>query len=225
VMRQEQHALTETSGAGPFLARPGDRCLHALSVTGARAFDGITRLVFSSTSIATGPWQVAAGLIYGQVKKSYRRRKLVQVTPVMRLGTHAVLKVAGPRTGPFWTTEHRFHRAGESDCPSRSGGSGTSNLGHFPAGLTSPGSPRVVASLLSFCASSRITTSGARAATRARWQAGGATLPTVYLSDGSRENEPTMDRTRGALLPIAAGFRLRATQARCGCNVMSCAGR
>src|SRR6266853_6411361 len=38
-------------------------------------------------------WQVAAGLIYGQVKKSYRRRKRVQVTPVMRLGTHAALKV------------------------------------------------------------------------------------------------------------------------------------
>src|SRR6266852_2936644 len=30
-------------------------------------------------------WQVEAGLIYGQVKKSCRRRKLVRVTPVMRL--------------------------------------------------------------------------------------------------------------------------------------------
>jgi IS1 family transposase/transposase-like protein len=39
-------------------------------------------------------WQVAAGLIYGQVKKCYRRRKLVRVTPVMRLGTEAALKVA-----------------------------------------------------------------------------------------------------------------------------------
>src|SRR6266853_1731692 len=39
-------------------------------------------------------WQVAAGLIYGQVKKSYRRRKLVRVTHVMRLGTEAALKVA-----------------------------------------------------------------------------------------------------------------------------------
>jgi transposase InsO family protein len=39
-------------------------------------------------------WQVAAGLIYGQVKKSERRRKLVRVTPVMRLGTVAALKVA-----------------------------------------------------------------------------------------------------------------------------------
>ncbi len=39
-------------------------------------------------------WQVAAGLIYGQVKKRYRRRKLIQVSHVMRLGTEAALKVA-----------------------------------------------------------------------------------------------------------------------------------
>jgi transposase-like protein/IS1 family transposase len=37
-------------------------------------------------------WQVAAGLIYGQVKKSYQRRKLVRVTHVMRLGTEDALK-------------------------------------------------------------------------------------------------------------------------------------
>jgi hypothetical protein len=39
-------------------------------------------------------WQVAAELLYGQVKKIYRRRKLVRVTHVMRLGTDAALKVA-----------------------------------------------------------------------------------------------------------------------------------
>src|SRR5437763_10190660 len=39
-------------------------------------------------------WQVAAGLIYGQVKKCYRRRKLVRVIPVMRLGTEDALKAA-----------------------------------------------------------------------------------------------------------------------------------
>jgi IS1 family transposase len=38
--------------------------------------------------------QVAAGLIYGQVKKSYRRRKLVRVTHVIRLGTEAALAAA-----------------------------------------------------------------------------------------------------------------------------------
>jgi IS1 family transposase/transposase-like protein len=44
-------------------------------------------------------WQVAAELIYGQVKKSYRRRKLVRVTHVMRLGTQADLTVALQRMG------------------------------------------------------------------------------------------------------------------------------
>jgi IS1 family transposase len=39
-------------------------------------------------------WQVAAGLIYGQVKKCYRRRKLTRVMPVMRLGTEEALKSA-----------------------------------------------------------------------------------------------------------------------------------
>jgi len=39
-------------------------------------------------------WQVAEGLIYGQVKQSYRRRKLMRVTQVMRLGTGAALKIA-----------------------------------------------------------------------------------------------------------------------------------
>jgi transposase-like protein len=39
-------------------------------------------------------WQVAAGLIYGQVKKSYHRRKLVGVSKVMRLGTQDALQAA-----------------------------------------------------------------------------------------------------------------------------------
>jgi hypothetical protein len=44
-------------------------------------------------------WQVAANLIYGQVKKCYRRRKLVRVIHVMRLGTQADLTVALQRIG------------------------------------------------------------------------------------------------------------------------------
>jgi IS1 family transposase len=44
-------------------------------------------------------WLVAAGLIYGQVKKSERLRKLVNVSHVMRLGTRADLTVALQRMG------------------------------------------------------------------------------------------------------------------------------
>ncbi len=42
---------------------------------------------------------MAAGLIYGQVKKSYRQRKLVRVTPVMRLGTEEALTATLQRMG------------------------------------------------------------------------------------------------------------------------------
>jgi hypothetical protein len=44
-------------------------------------------------------WQVAEGLIYGQVKKCYWRRKLVRVSRVMRLGTEGALKATLQRLG------------------------------------------------------------------------------------------------------------------------------
>ena len=92
-------------------------------------------------------WQVAAGLIYGQVKKSYQRRKLVRVTHVMRLGTQTDLAAALQGMGFGGAAEHGFHRAGESDRPTRGGSARTPDLGHFPTGSTAPGSPGVVASL------------------------------------------------------------------------------
>ncbi len=39
-------------------------------------------------------WQIAEGLLYGQVLKRYRRRKLVRVKPVIRLGTESAFKEA-----------------------------------------------------------------------------------------------------------------------------------
>jgi IS1 family transposase len=39
-------------------------------------------------------WQVLPDLLYGQVKKTYRRRKVVRVTHVMRCGTRAALHTA-----------------------------------------------------------------------------------------------------------------------------------
>ena len=53
-------------------------------------------------------WQVEPSLIYGQVKKSYRRRKLVRVTHVMRLGTEALSK-SPCRDWASRTAEHRFY--------------------------------------------------------------------------------------------------------------------
>jgi IS1 family transposase len=39
-------------------------------------------------------WHVAPGLIYGQIRKRYRRKRLLGVTPVMRCGTAEDLRVA-----------------------------------------------------------------------------------------------------------------------------------
>ncbi len=110
--------------------------------------------------------------------------------------------------GSFWTTQYRFHRAGESHCSSWSGSSGSPYLGHCSAGPTPVGSSRVVASLLSFCASSRIPTSSAHAAAGARWQAGGATLPATYPSHGSGKNQPTVVSARSPVLSFAASAML-----------------
>ncbi len=44
-------------------------------------------------------WQVAAELIYGQVRKVYRRRRLVRVSYQMLLGTRDELKVALQKLG------------------------------------------------------------------------------------------------------------------------------
>ena len=44
-------------------------------------------------------WQVADGLIYGQVKKGYQRRRLARIIPVMRCGTQADLGSGLKRIG------------------------------------------------------------------------------------------------------------------------------
>ena len=53
-------------------------------------------------------WQVAAGLIYGQVKNADLWRKLVQVRHMMRLGTEDALTVALQGMGFGGAADHRF---------------------------------------------------------------------------------------------------------------------
>ena len=111
----------------------------------------------------------------------------------------------------LWTVEYRFHRAGESDRPTRNSCAGASHLGDGTAVFLPARPSRMVASLLAFCASACLAASSTQAAARARWQTSGATLPTPYSSHGSRQNPSTMDNAGGALVPLAAGFRLKAT--------------
>ena len=75
-------------------------CLPLLTSDGLNlSFSALTAhfgqwLTFCRRGRNVRQWQMAAGLIYGQVKKSYRRRKLDRVTHVMRLGTEPALKAA-----------------------------------------------------------------------------------------------------------------------------------
>jgi hypothetical protein len=119
-------------------------------------------------------------------------------------------------TGFLWTAQYRFYRTGESDRAPWDSRSGPPDLGHSPAGPTAASPPRVVASLLPFCPSSRSAAGEARAAAKPWWQAGGATLSAADTCDGCRQNTSTMDSQGGALMPFAAAFRLRGSQARWG---------
>jgi IS1 family transposase len=166
-------------------------------------------------------WQVAAGLIYGQVKKCYRRRKLVRVTQVMRLGTQTDLTVAlqgmgfsGRLNTAFIERVNLTVRHGIAALARRT----WATAKPAPTPVSTPG---VVACLLSFRASSPIPTSSARAPVRTRGQTSGTTLSTANSGYGCWQNQSTMDGARGAFLPIATGFRLRASESRGGlqCHV------
>jgi hypothetical protein len=53
-------------------------------------------------------WRVAAGLVYGQVRKVYRRHRLVRVTPRMLLGTCEHLRTRLRRLGLSGTLNTAF---------------------------------------------------------------------------------------------------------------------
>jgi hypothetical protein len=154
-------------------------------------------------------WQVAAGLIYGQVKKSYRRRKLLRVTPVMRLGTQADLTLAlqgmgfsGRLNTAFIERVNLTVRHGVAALARRTW-------------ATSQQAPQLLAHLhwwQTYYHFVRPHASLRMALVQPR-ERGGKLMAQRYRqrteADGSRENQPTMDGARGALLPIATGSRLK----------------
>ena len=166
-------------------------------------------------------WQVAAGLIYGQVKKCYRQRKLVKVRHGLASWNRGRPPSRLTRDGLLRPAEHGFHRTGESDHPAWDRCVGSSHLGDRAAVPTPVGHSRVAARLLSFCTSSRSAAGEAHAAPRTRGQTIGATLPSTDTGDGCGENPSKMDCARGALVPLAQGFPLSAMQAGCERSVKS----
>ncbi len=78
------HALSRTLAPGctPAFASDGLRLyFYALTAHFGQWVAGVGR--------SPRRWRVAAGLLYGQVTKTYRHRRLVRVRPVMRCGTRA----------------------------------------------------------------------------------------------------------------------------------------
>jgi len=73
-------------------------CLPVFTSDGLNLYFYALTAHFGEWIVAVGRrvrhWKVAPGLIYGQVKKTYRRRKVVRVTRVMRCGTAEGLRAA-----------------------------------------------------------------------------------------------------------------------------------
>ncbi len=153
-------------------------------------------------------WQVAAGLIYGQVKKSYRRRKLVRVKPVMRLGTEAALKAALEGFGLSGRLNTAFIERVNLTVLH-----GVAALARRTWATAKP-SPHLLAHLewwrayyhfVRPHASLRVALVQPAAA---RGQTGGAALPAAYGSSGSGKNQPTMDHAGSPVLSFAADAML-----------------
>jgi len=160
---------------------------------------------------------VAAGLLYGQVKKSSRRRKLVRVTHVMRLGTGAALKVALQRMGLSGRLNTAF-----IEWVNLTVRHGVAALARRTWATAKP-APQLLAHLEWWRAYYHVVRPHAslRVAlvqpAAARWQADGATLPPAYQSSGSGENQPTMDSAGSAVFSSTPGTilnHLRATEVR-----------
>jgi hypothetical protein len=78
-------------------------------------------------------WQVEAGLFYGQVFKRYRRRKLVRVKPVIRLGTESAFKETLRVLGFSGRVNTAFIERVAPLDPAWRGGAGAPHVGHSEA--------------------------------------------------------------------------------------------
>ncbi len=151
---------------------------------------------------------MATGLIYGQVKKSYRRRKLARVTPVMRLGTEAALENALQGIGFSGRLNTAFIERVNLSVHHRVAALARRTWARAKL------APQLLAHLEWWRAyyhfvrphvALRIALMQPAAA---RWQAGGAALPAANPSHGSGENQPTMDHAGSPVLSFASDAML-----------------
>jgi hypothetical protein len=98
----------------------------------------------------TRQWHLAAGLIYGQVKKAYQRRKLVGVTYVMRCGTRLALKTRLQALGLSGKLNTAFVERIKKDATAERGSAGAANLVNCSASAASAPASGLVAERLPF---------------------------------------------------------------------------
>jgi hypothetical protein len=91
----------------------------------------------------------AAGLIYGQVKKRYRRRRLVGVTYVLRCGTRTALQLALRGLGLSGKLTTAFVERVKKDAAAKRGGAHPPDLVEVAGGAAASTPSGVVAGVLS----------------------------------------------------------------------------
>ncbi len=154
-------------------------------------------------------WQVAAGLLYGQVKKTYRRRKLVRVTAVLRCGTRARLRTALQGLGFSGRLNTAFVERLKKDSAAKHRGLGTSDMGDHAGGPAVACRSGMVVCILPLRATAPVAPAGAGPTNRAWRPAAAAALSATDARDGRRADKPALEGMRGADAPAPTGAARR----------------
>jgi hypothetical protein len=154
-------------------------------------------------------WQVAAELIYGQVKKIYRRRKLVRVTHIMRCGTRVAprgtlmgLGLSGLLNTAFVERVNLTLRQSIAALTRRT----WSTMQAAPQLLAHVD---MVVCVLPLRATASVAPAGAGPANRVWRPAAAAALSTTDACDGRRADRQALEGTRGADAPAPTGAARR----------------
>jgi IS1 family transposase len=182
-------------------------CISVLRSDGLNLYFYALTAHFGHWVAATGrrarQWQVAAGLIYGQVKKTYRRHRLVRVTQVMRCGTRAALKAALTELGLSGLLNTAFVERLKKDAAAERRGSRAPHLVNTAGGATVDGPPGMVARLLPLRAAASVATSCTGTADCAGWAAAAPAVPPADTRNGRWPDAPALDGAGPPDTPLA----------------------
>jgi hypothetical protein len=169
------------------------RCRRILGTGWRRQDDGLVSGLF------------AAGLICGQVKKTYRRQRLVRVTPIMRCSPRAALQAARTELGLSGRLNTAFVERVKKDAAAERRGSGASQLVNTAGGATLAGAAGMVARLVALRAAASVATSCTGTVDCARWAAAAAAVPPADTRNGHWPDAPALDSAGSSDTRFAVG--------------------